>query len=121
MATGEVVLSQICDTQFYVNTVHKLQVFDASHVLIVTSACPPHPRSNLYSLIEDHLPNATIVPFERKFWSESDGLEIINTLAVRDDAETVKVAIQGNFYATCADSGTGAHDGTQLLLCLPAP
>jgi DNA mismatch repair protein MSH4 len=109
LATGEVILSQIWDSQFYVKTIHKLQVFEPSHILIVASACPPRPKSSLYSLIEDHMPGVTIVPFERQFWSESTGLEYIQTLAVPEDVESLKVAIQGNFYATCALAAVSCH------------
>jgi DNA mismatch repair protein MSH4 len=102
VSTGEAILSQICDSQFYVKTIHKLQVFAPFRILLVSTACPPNPKSMLYSLIEEHIPNSKLIGITRRYWSETGGLEIVQTTAFREDAEAVKVAIQGNFYATCS-------------------
>ncbi|KAI0430231.1 DNA mismatch repair protein Msh4 [Xylaria sp. FL1042] len=102
ITTNEAVLSQICDTQFYVRTIHKLQMYEPSTILMVNTALPPNPKSNLFSIIEVELPATTIEPLDRKYWSEHVGLEFIQSLAFRDDLEAIKVAIGGNFYATCS-------------------
>lgn len=104
ISTNEAVLSQICDTQFYVKTIHKLQVYEPSTILLVNTALPPNPKSNLVSIIEAELPDTAIEGLDRKYWSEHVGLEYIQTLAFRDDLEAIKVAIGGNFYATCSFS-----------------
>lgn len=104
VSTGKAVLSQICDNQSYVKTMHKLTVFEPSRILIVSTACPPNQQSSLHATIEEELPTAQIVPLDRKYWSETAGLEYIQSLAFRADVEAIKVAIQGNFYATCAFS-----------------
>ncbi|KAI1356344.1 DNA mismatch repair protein Msh4 [Xylaria sp. FL0043] len=102
ITTNEAVLSQICDTQFYVRTIHKLQMYEPSTILMVNTALPPNPKSSLFSIIEAELPFTTIEPLDRKYWSENVGLEFIQSLAFRDDLEAIKVAIGGNFYATCS-------------------
>ncbi|KAI0459329.1 muts domain V [Xylaria acuta] len=102
ITTNEAVLSQICDTQFYVRTIHKIQMYEPSSILVVNTALPPNPKSNLVSIIEAELPGTTIEPLDRKYWSEHAGLEFIQSLAFRDDLEAIKVAIGGNFYATCS-------------------
>ncbi len=102
ITTGEAVLSQICDTQFYVKTVHKIQVYEPSIILIVNTAFPPNPKSNLLSIVEEELVETTIEPLDRKYWSENVGLEFIRTLAFKEDLEAINVALQGNFYATCS-------------------
>lgn len=104
VTTGKAVLSQICDNQSYVKTMHKLTVFEPSRILIVSTACPPNQQSSLYATIKEELPTAQIVPLDRRYWSETAGLEYIQTLAFKADVESIKVAIQGNFYATCAFS-----------------
>lgn len=104
VSTGKAILSQICDNQSYVKTMHKLTVFEPSRVLIVSTACPPNPKSSLHATIEEELPTAQIFPLDRKYWSETGGLEYIQELAFKADVEAIKVAIQGNFYATCAFS-----------------
>ncbi|GKT72977.1 LOW QUALITY PROTEIN: DNA mismatch repair protein [Colletotrichum tofieldiae] len=50
------------------------------------------------------MPDVKIIPFDRKHWSEVEGLDRIQTLAFREDAEAVKVAIRGSFFATCSFS-----------------
>ncbi|KAI0148053.1 DNA mismatch repair protein-like protein MutS [Hypoxylon sp. NC0597] len=102
ITTNEAILSQICDSQFYVKTVHKIQMYEPSTILIVNTAFPPHPKSSLLSIIEEELSGTPIEPLDRKYWSENAGLEFIQTLAFREDLEAIRVAIEGNFYATCS-------------------
>ncbi|KAI1190974.1 muts domain V [Nemania serpens] len=102
ITTNEAVLSQICDTQFYVRTIHKIQMYEPSTILMVNTALSSNPKSNLLSIIEAEFPGTVIEPLDRKYWSEYDGLEFIQSLAFRDDLEAIKVAIGGNFYATCS-------------------
>lgn len=108
VSTGEAVLSQICDNQSYVKTTHKLTVFEPSRILIVSTACPPNQKSSLCATIEEELPGVPIVALDRRYWSETAGLEFIQALAFKEDVEAIKVAIEGNFYATCSFSAVGA-------------
>lgn len=102
VSTGEANLSQICDTQFYIKTLHQITVYDPSRILLVSTTFPPNPTSTLYNMILETFPGTPIVSLDRKYWSEQAGLEYLQTLAFRDDVEAIKVAIEGNFYATCA-------------------
>lgn len=77
-------------------------MYQPSTILIVNTAFPPNPKSSLLSIIEEELPDTPIEPLDRKYWSENVGLEFIQTLAFREDLEAIKVAIEGNFYATCS-------------------
>ncbi|KAI0125617.1 muts domain V [Xylariales sp. AK1849] len=109
VTTNEAIVSQICDSQFYVKTVHKIQMYDPSTILMVDTAFPPNPKSNLLSIIEEELQGTAIEALHRKYWSESAGLEFIRTLAFQEDVEAIKVAIQGNFYATCSFAAVIKH------------
>ncbi|KAI0898154.1 DNA mismatch repair protein-like protein MutS [Annulohypoxylon nitens] len=102
ITTNEAIISQICDSQFYVKTIHKIQMYEPSTILMVKTAFPPNTKSSLLSIIEEELPDTTIEPLDRKYWSENSGLEFIQNLAFRQDLEAIKVAIEGNFYATCS-------------------
>lgn len=104
ISTGEAMLSQICDTQFYIKTLHQITVYDPSRILLVSTTFPPNPVSTLYNMILETYPTTPLVPLDRKYWSERTGLEYLETLAFRADVEAIKVAIEGNFYATCAFS-----------------
>lgn len=101
ISTGEAVLSQICDNQFYARTLNKLQVFEPTEILIVAPSGPPNPKSKMYSIVEENIIGARVVTVDRRYWSEATGLEYIQQLAFLEDVEAIKVAIGGNFYATC--------------------
>ncbi|OBT48598.1 hypothetical protein VE00_00760 [Pseudogymnoascus sp. WSF 3629] len=94
-------MSQICDNQFYVRTVLKLQVFEPTEILLVSTSGPPNQKSKMYSLIEEGVIGSRIVCIDRKYWSEPAGMDFIQQLAFPEDVEAIKVATGGNFYATC--------------------
>ena len=114
VSTGEAVLSQICDNQSYVKTTHKLTVFEPSRILIVSTSCPPNQKSSLCATIEEELPGVPIVALDRRYWSEAAGLEFIQSLAFKEDTEAIKVAIEGNFYATCSFSAVSGIELQEL-------
>ncbi|OWP03875.1 DNA mismatch repair protein mutS [Marssonina coronariae] len=101
ISTGEAVLSQICDNQFYARTINKLHVFDPTNILIVSTSGPPNPKSKMYSVVEENTVGSKIISVDRKYWSESAGLEYIQNLAFAEDVEAIKVSIGGNYFATC--------------------
>ncbi|KAF9873988.1 hypothetical protein CkaCkLH20_08722 [Colletotrichum karsti] len=116
IATGEVILSQISDSRFFTRTIHKLQILEPTIVLMVSSSCPPNPKSRLYSHIEDNMPGTKIVSLDRKHWSETEGMERVNTFAFREDSESIKVALNGSFYATCSFAAAMSYLETQCAL-----
>ncbi|KAK0870903.1 MutS protein msh4 [Friedmanniomyces endolithicus] len=99
--TGEAVLSQINDRQTYVLTIHKLVVFNPSNILVVSTAATP--KSKLFSIIEDNLEDigSNLTLLDRRYWAETTGLEYIQQLAFAEDAEALKTAVSGNYYAVC--------------------
>ena len=101
ISTGEAVLSQVCDNQFYVRTLNKLQVFEPTEILIVSTAAPPNPKSKMYQVVEENILGARIIAVDRRYWSETVGLEYIQQLAFKEDVEAIRVAIGGNYFATC--------------------
>lgn len=99
LSSGEAVLSQLCDSQTYVKTIHKLSVFDPSEILVMNSAL--RPKSKLCAIIEESLTGINIIGLDRKYWAETTGLEYIQQLAFSEDVEATKVAVGGNYFATC--------------------
>ncbi|CAI9635124.1 unnamed protein product [Alternaria burnsii] len=99
--TAEAVLCQICDSQTFVRTVHKLKVYGPSEILIVSTAASP--RSKLYSIIEENLEDigSKLTLLDRRYWAESTGYEYIQSLAFKEDVEAIKVSVTGNYYAVC--------------------
>ncbi|KAK6087275.1 DNA mismatch repair protein [Seiridium cupressi] len=85
-----------------ITTNEAILLYDPITILMVNTTFPPNPKSNLLSVIEEEFRGTNIEPLDRKYWSETAGLELIHTLAFREDLESIKVAIQGNFYTTCS-------------------
>lgn len=107
ISTGEAVLSQICDNQFYARTLNKLQVFEPTEILVVSTTGPPNPKSKMFQVVEENVLGARITTLDRKYWSETTGLEYIQELAFAQDVEAIKVAIGGNYFATCCFAAVG--------------
>jgi DNA mismatch repair protein MSH4 len=107
ISTGEAVLSQICDNQFYARTLNKLQVFEPTEILVVSTTGPPNPKSKMFQVVEENVLGARITTLDRKYWSETTGLEYIQELAFVQDVEAIKVAIGGNYFATCCFAAVG--------------
>ncbi|KAF2015888.1 hypothetical protein BU24DRAFT_462109 [Aaosphaeria arxii CBS 175.79] len=99
--TGEAVLSQICDSQTYVKTIHKLRVYAPSEIIIASTATSP--KSKLFCIIEENLEviESKLTVVDRKYWAESTGYDNIQSLAFAEDVDAIKLAISGNFYAVC--------------------
>ncbi|KAH9867382.1 hypothetical protein IAQ61_007974, partial [Plenodomus lingam] len=99
--TAEAVLCQICDSQTYIRTVHKLKVYAPSEILIVSTAASP--KSKLFSIIEENLEDidSKITLLDRRYWAESTGYEYIHSLAFKENVEAIKISVTGNYYAVC--------------------
>ncbi|KAF1945409.1 hypothetical protein EJ02DRAFT_369214 [Clathrospora elynae] len=99
--TAEAVLCQICDSQTFVRTVHKLKVYGPSEILIVSTAASP--RSKLFSIIEENIEDigSKLTLLDRRYWAESTGYEYIQSLAFKEDVEAIKISVTGNYYAVC--------------------
>ena len=100
--TGEAVICQICDSQTYIRTVHKLTVYGPSEILVMSTAASP--KSKLFSIIEENLQaiNSKLTLLDRRYWAEPAGYECIQSLAFAEDVEAIKIAIAGNYYAICS-------------------
>ncbi|PVH97768.1 hypothetical protein DM02DRAFT_673841 [Periconia macrospinosa] len=99
--TGEAVLCQICDSQTYVKTLHKLQVYGPTVILCMSTAASP--KSKLFSIIEESLIElgSKLTLLDRRYWSESSGMDYIHDLAFADDVEAIKLSVTGAYYAVC--------------------
>ncbi|KAG5951835.1 hypothetical protein E4U58_001042, partial [Claviceps cyperi] len=99
ISLGEATLSQICDNQSYVKTIHKLQMANPSRIVFMATACPPVKDNVLFTLVNELIPDARIELLDRSAWSETDGLEYIHDLAFETDIDPIKVAVLGKYYS----------------------
>ncbi|KAI9876937.1 MAG: MutS protein msh4 [Pleopsidium flavum] len=117
LSTTEAVLCQICDSQTYVRTVQKLGVFAPTELLFMSTAA--NPKSKLYSIIEENMPDLLISVIDRKYWAETTGHEYIQQLAFKEDAEAIKVSIGGNYFAACCFAAALKYIELGLSLSFP--
>ncbi|RPA76245.1 hypothetical protein BJ508DRAFT_370727 [Ascobolus immersus RN42] len=108
LSTGECVLSEICDSQTYVRTIHKIAVLDPSEIIVPMTAVAPQ-KSKLCCILEENIPGARMTAVSRKFFSEHLGHEYINMFALLEDAEAIKVAISTKYYAMSAAGAALKH------------
>ncbi|PGH05308.1 DNA mismatch repair protein MSH4 [Blastomyces parvus] len=112
LSTSEAVFCQICDSQTYARTIHKLAVFDPTEVLFMKTA--KEPRSKLYSIVEENLPHLTVTSVDRRMWAERTGHEYVEQLAFREDVESIKMSLEGNYFATCCLAAALTYIETEL-------
>lgn len=97
LATAEVVLSQICDSQTYVKTVTKIGVFEPSEILFMNTV----KESKLRYIIQENIPGSIFTFLDRKYWRDKTGHEYLDRLAFPDELDSLKVTLGGNFFAAC--------------------
>ena len=71
-----------------------------------------NPKSRLVSLVEVNL-NARITYVERKFWTEMAGMDYIQQLAFKEDLESIRLAVDGNYYTICCFAAVSLHLGVR--------
>ncbi len=107
LSTSEAVLCQICDSQTYVRTCHKLKVFNPSEILYMSTAA----NTKLLSIIRENLEvdrhDIAMQSIDRRYWSETSGHEYVQQLAFPDDLESLKVSMGGNYFAVCCFAAVG--------------
>ena len=114
ISTCEAILSQVCDTQFYIRTMHKIRIFEPSRILINSASTAANGSSKLHFILENNFPDIPIVSVSRKYWSEIAGLEYVQNLAFREDIESIKVSLDGNFFAICSFSAVSVSSRSLL-------
>ncbi|KAJ5167667.1 uncharacterized protein N7482_003261 [Penicillium canariense] len=100
LATAEVVLCQICDSQTYVKTVTKIGIFEPNEILFMSTA----KESKLRYIIEENLSDPILTFQDRRRWSEKAAHEYLDRLAFPDEVDYLKVTLGGNYFAACCFS-----------------
>lgn len=98
---AEAVLCQISDSQTYIRTLQKLQVYSPTQIIIANTAVKP--LSKLASVIDEYGESlrTELVVVDRKYWSEKSGLEYLENLTFAEDIDSVKISIGESYYAIC--------------------
>lgn len=116
LTTCEAVLCQFVDTQTFARTCHKIKVFDPSEIVYATTVAD----SKLVSIITENLNvqenGIDMNAIDRRYWSESAGLNYVERLALPSDLEALKLSLTGNFFAICCFSAVRAMCACKDLL-----
>ena len=97
-------LCQICDSQCYIRTLHKIAVIDPTIIIVSQTAR----QSKLIFVLRSNLDEQmTIEEAPRGFWSETAGIDYIRQFAFEDEIEGLEVSISGNFFAICCLAAVG--------------
>ena len=114
---AEAVLCQISDSQTYVRTIQKLEVYSPTQILISNTALKP--LSKLATVIDNNGERlrTEVVVVDRKYWNEKAGMDMLENLAFTDDLDNIKVSLSGNYYAVCCFSAVSLPDDFATLLC----
>ena len=115
ISTCEAVLCQICDSQTYVRTLHKIKVFNPTEILYSSTSAD----SKFLSVISENMQRENgeimLTAIDRKYWSETSGHEFVQQLAFPEDLESLRISLSGNYFAACC---LGAVCGKTSLFIL---
>lgn len=104
LSTSEAVLCQFTDTQTYARTCLKIKVFAPSEILYMSGAAD----SKLVSIVTENLEvddnGILMTDIDRKHWSERSGHDYVQHLAFPNDSESLRLLLDGNYFATCCFS-----------------
>ena len=104
LTTSEAVLCQFTDTQTHARACHKIKVFYPTEIIFMTTSAD----SKLIAIIKENLEveanDILMTDIDRRYWTEGAGHEYIGHLAFPDDLESLKMSLDGNYYATCCFS-----------------
>ena len=81
-----------------------------------TAARPP--KSNLYSFVEENLDWLTIETVDRKYWNDITGMEYIDQLAFKGDKDSIKVSVEGNYFAACCFAAVSSANEMSLVMVM---
>ena len=81
LRTSSCLISQFADSQSYSSVLHRLHILDPIQILMPKTCVDP--QSKLCKIITDHF-EATIVPVDRKLFSDVAGLHAINTFGIQN-------------------------------------
>lgn len=101
LSTSEAVLCQICDSQTYIRTIHKLKVFHPTEVLYSSTATDSKFVSIIAENVQREDREIIMTQIDRRYWSESTGHDYVRQLAFPEDLESLNMSLSGNYFAAC--------------------
>lgn len=66
------------------------------------TAGPASKSRKLWAIVEENLPRIMTTSVERRYWAEATGYAYVEQLAFKEDVESIKMSLEGNYFATCS-------------------
>ncbi|KAF9155098.1 MutS protein msh4 [Linnemannia schmuckeri] len=126
LKTSEIILCQIADSQTYVRTLQKLNLYEPAEVttevwavreenpepkleiLVPTTAVDPV-NSKLVNIIKETMPNSTITPVARRSFNDTTGLECIKKYIVKEGSASLLLGIPTKYFCLAATAAVMQH------------
>lgn len=102
IATGEITLSTILDSQTYVRTIHKLHVFEPLEILVPNQYLNPNPNKLSVILKSNVSSEIKFIGVDKKHFNQVYGMESIEQLAFERDVTYLKEELRDKYHALCA-------------------
>ncbi|KAG0303178.1 MutS protein msh4, partial [Dissophora globulifera] len=108
LKTSEVILCQIADSQTYVRTLQKLNLYEPSEILVPTTAVDPV-NSKLVKIIRESVPPSTITPIARRYFNDAAGLQYIKKYIIREGSASLLLGIPTKYFCLAATAAVMRH------------
>jgi hypothetical protein len=99
--------------QRLINTIWSMPALPQTF-LILKKIIDENSKSSLAFRLKHEFPDADLVPLEREYWNESEGLRLINRFAWRKDIKAIRSDLEKNLHASCAFAGVSYTPFCQL-------
>ncbi|KAF9131365.1 MutS protein msh4 [Mortierella sp. 14UC] len=108
LKTSEVILCQIADSQTYVRTLQKLNLYEPAEILVPATAVDPV-NSKLVNIIKKTMPSSTITPIARRSFNDSTGLEYIKKYIIKEGSASLLLGIPTKYFCLAATAAVMQH------------
>uniref|UniRef100_A0A8B9WFP0 MutS protein homolog 4 n=1 Tax=Bos mutus grunniens TaxID=30521 RepID=A0A8B9WFP0_BOSMU len=97
----QIVLSQFADNTTYAKVITKLKILSPLEIIMSNTACVVGNSTKLFTLITENFKNVNFTTIQRKYFSETKGLEYIEQLCIAE-FNTVLMEVQSKYYCLAA-------------------
>ncbi|KAH7049847.1 DNA mismatch repair protein Msh4 [Linnemannia elongata] len=108
LKTSEVILCQIADSQTYVRTLQKLNLYEPVEILVPTTTVDSV-NSKLVKIIKETMPSTTITPIARRSFNDATGLEYIKKYIVKEGSASLLLGIPTKYFCLAATAAVMQH------------
>lgn len=102
LGTNECVVCNIVDSQTYIRTLQKLDVFNPTEILMPAASVTGPTKSKLCILIEQYFGGAKLISTNRRDYNAPTGIEYLTKWVAPAEAESVSYELSTKYYTACS-------------------